>query len=335
MKKLIPTLVVVVILIAGWVYAANQNYFREEEAVQAKLLGISSADIQAITLHEGTEDKSGTGTDSDAVSTLELKDGIWHMTEPKNYPLNEYSVGSWLDAMSSADQEMVVEESPKDVEKYGLGNAATRLDIKVKDGREFKIAIGNQLPAGDAHYVQVNSGAVVAVKNDAVTNIALTRRQLLDTTPFNMDESNVRTLEWEGEESSWMLKASAEGDTASEHTWTINGKSIKAEDAISLIGQIKNLTTADDVRKASELKDAIPRSTLSAQQQVNGKETTTVYRLLTTSSEPDTIWVVTPDEGWAYTMDAASLKEVEKDAEKLKTSAASSEPNTSETSSEK
>lgn len=335
MKKLIPTLVVVVILIAGWVYAANQNYFREEEAVQAKLLGISSADIQAITLHEGTEDKSGTGTDSDAVSTLELKDGIWHMTEPKNYPLNEYSVGSWLDAMSSADQEMVVEESPKDVEKYGLGTAATRLDIKVKDGREFKIAIGNQLPAGDAHYVQVNSGAVVAVKNDAVTNIALTRRQLLDTTPFNMDESNVRTLEWEGEESSWMLKASAEGDTASEHTWTINGKSIKAEDAISLIGQIKNLTTTDDVRKASELKDAIPRSTLSAQQQVNGKETTTVYRLLTTSSEPDTIWVITPDEGWAYTMDAASLKEVEKDAEKLKTSTVSSEPNTSETSSKK
>ncbi|WP_308723101.1 DUF4340 domain-containing protein [Paenibacillus polysaccharolyticus] len=335
MKKLIPTLVVVVILIAGWVYAANQNYFREEEAVQAKLLGISSADIQAITLHEGTEDKSGTGTDSDAVSTLELKDGIWHMTEPMNYPLNEYSVGSWLDAMSSADQEMVVEESPKDVEKYGLGTAATRLDIKVKDGREFKIAIGNQLPAGDAHYVQVNSGAVVAVKNDAVTNIALTRRQLLDTTPFNMDESNVRTLEWEGEASSWMLKASAEGDTASEHTWTINGKSIKAEDAISLIGQIKNLTTADDVRKASELKDAIPRSTLSVQQQVNGKETTTVYRLLTTSSEPDTIWVITPDEKWAYAMDAAGLKEVEKDADKLKTSTVSSEPNTSETSSKK
>ncbi|MDP9701236.1 MULTISPECIES: DUF4340 domain-containing protein [Paenibacillus] len=335
MKKLIPTLVVVVILIAGWVYAANQNYFREEETVQAKLLGISSADIQAITLHEGTEDKSGTGTDSDAVSTLELKDGIWHMTEPKNYPLNEYSVGSWLDAMSSADQEMVVEESPKDVEKYGLGTAATRLDIKVKDGREFKLAIGSQLPAGDAHYVRVNSGAVVAVKNDAVTNIALTRRQLLDTTPFNMDESNVRTLEWEGEESSWMLKASAEGDTASEHTWTINGKSIKAEDAISLIGQIKNLTTADDVRKASELKDAIPRSTLSAQQQVNGKETTTVYRLLTTSSEPDTIWVITPDEGWAYTMDAASLKEMEKVAEKLKTSTVSSEPATSQTSSKK
>ncbi|MCM3134610.1 DUF4340 domain-containing protein [Paenibacillus polysaccharolyticus] len=335
MKKLIPTLVVVVILIAGWVYAANQNYFREEEAVQAKLLGISSADIQAITLHEGTEDKSGTGSDSDAVSTLELKDGVWHMTEPKNYPLNEYSVGSWLDAMSSADQEMVVEESPKDVEKYGLGAAATRLDIKLKDGREFKIAIGSQLPAGDGHYVQVNSGAVVAVKNDAVTNIALTRRQLLDTTPFNMDESNVRTLEWEGEASSWMLKASAEGDTASEHTWTLNGKSIKAEDAISLISQIKNLTTADDVRKASDVKDAIPRSTLSVQQQVNGKETTTVYRLLTTSSEPDTIWVITPDEGWAYTMDAASLKEVEKVAEKLKTSAASSEPNTSETSSEK
>lgn len=342
MKKLIPTMVVVVILIAGWVYAANQNYFREEEAVQAKLLGISSADIQAITLHEGTKDKPGTGTGtdagtdagtgSDAVSTLELKDGVWHMTEPKDYPLNEYSVGSWLDAISSADQEMVVEESPKDVAKYGLGTTATRLDIKAKDGQEFKLAIGSQLPAGDTHYVQVNSGAVVAVKNDAVTNMALTRRQLLDTTPFNMDESNVRTLEWEGEASSWMLKASGEGDTASEHTWTLNGKSIKAEDAISLISQIKNLTTSDDVRKVSELTGGIPRSTLSVEQQVDGKAVTAVYRLLTVPSEPDTIWLITPDEGWAYAMDAAGLKEVEKVAEKLKTSTASSEPATSETS---
>ncbi|WP_186375581.1 DUF4340 domain-containing protein [Paenibacillus xylanexedens] len=344
MKKLIPTMVVVVILIAGWVYAANQNYFREEEAVQAKLLGISSADIQAITLHEGTKDKPGTGTGtgtdagtdagtgSDAVSTLELKDGVWHMTEPKDYPLNEYSVGSWLDAISSADQEMVVEESPKDVAKYGLGTTATRLDIKAKDGQEFKLAIGSQLPAGDTHYVQVNSGAVVAVKNDAVTNMALTRRQLLDTTPFNMDESNVCTLEWEGEASSWMLKASGEGDTASEHTWTLNGKSIKAEDAISLISQIKNLTTSDDVRKVSELTGGIPRSTLSVEQQVDGKAVTAVYRLLTVPSEPDTIWLITPDEGWAYAMDAAGLKEVEKVAEKLKTSTVSSEPATSETS---
>ncbi|MBB6020699.1 hypothetical protein HNR77_001761 [Paenibacillus sp. JGP012] len=340
MKKLIPTIVVVVILIAGWLYAANHNYFREEEAVQAKLLGVTSADIEAITLHEGAADKSVTGTDtnanaSNAVSTLERKDGIWQMSQPKGYPLNEYSVGSWLDALSGADQEMVVEESPKDVEKYGLGSTATTLDIKVKDGRELKLVIGNLLPAGDAHYARVDAGPVVAVKNEAVTNIALTRQSLLDTTPFNMDESNVRTLEWEGEAASWMLKASAEGDTASEHEWTLNGKSIKAEDAISLIGKIKNLTTAEDVRKASDLKGAIPRSTLSVEQQVNGQETTTVYRLLTTSSDPDQIWVITPDGEWAYTMDAAALKEAEKFPASIKnTSAVPSEPTSSSASSE-
>ncbi|WP_342552587.1 DUF4340 domain-containing protein [Paenibacillus sp. FSL R7-0652] len=319
MKKLIPTIVVVVILIAGWVYAANQNYFREEEALKTKLLDISSADIQAITLHEGAGGKS----EADAVSRVELKDGAWHMSTPKDYPLNQYSVGSWLDALSSADQEMVVEESPKNVEKYGLGSTATRLDMQLKTGRKIKLAIGSQLPAGDAHYVQVDSGAVVAVNNEAVTNIALTRHGLLDTTPFNMDESAIHTLEWEGEAASWMLRASSEGDTASEHAWTLNGKSINAEDAISLIDKIKNLTTAEDVRKASDLKGAIPRSTLSVEQQVNGQETTTVYRLLIIPSEPDTIWVITPDGGWAYAMDAASLKETEKFAETLKTSTVS------------
>ncbi|MBR2565503.1 MAG: DUF4340 domain-containing protein [Paenibacillus sp.] len=316
MKKLIPTIVVVVILIIGWVYAANQNYFREEEAVQAKLLNISSTDIQAITLHEGSEDQSD--ADTAVVSTLEVQDGNWHMTEPKDYPLNEYSVSSWLDALSSADQEMVVEESPKDVGKYGLDNTATRLDIRLKDGREFKLVIGSQLPTGDTHYVQVNSGAVVAVKNEAVTNIALTRQGLMDTTPFNLDESNVGTLEWEGEAASWMLKASAEGNTASERTWTLNGTSIKAEEAVSLISQIKNLSTADDVRKASELKGAIPRSTLLVEQQ--GEESTTVYRMMTTSAEPNLIWVVTPDGQWAYRLDAANVEEAEKFSDTIKSS---------------
>ncbi|WFR64795.1 hypothetical protein P9222_12415 [Paenibacillus amylolyticus] len=42
MRKWFPTILVVIVLIVGWVYAANQNYFREEEAVQAKLLGIET-----------------------------------------------------------------------------------------------------------------------------------------------------------------------------------------------------------------------------------------------------------------------------------------------------
>ncbi|CAI6083013.1 hypothetical protein PAECIP112173_03760 [Paenibacillus sp. JJ-100] len=325
MKKLIPTIVVVAILIIGWVYAANQNYFREEEAVQAKLLNISSADIQAITLHEGSKEQPG--ADKTVVSTLEVQDGNWHMTEPKDYPLNEYSVSSWLDALSSADQEMVVEESPKDMGKYGLDNTATRLDIRLKDGRELKLVIGSQLPTGDTHYVQVNSGAVVAVKNEAVTNMALTRQGLMDTTPFNLDESNVGTLEWEGEAASWMLKASAEGNTASGRTWTLNGNSVKAEEAISLISQIKNLTAADDVRKASELKGAIPRSTLLVELQ--GEESTegstAVYRMMTTSAEPNLIWVVTPDGQWAYGLDAANVEEVEKFSDTIKSSNTSSE----------
>ena len=58
--------------------------------------------------------------------------------------------------------------------------------------------------------MQVNSGAVVAVTNEAVTNIAHTP-PIDGYDPFNMDETNVRTLEWEGEAASWMLKSSVEG----------------------------------------------------------------------------------------------------------------------------
>ncbi|WP_458461573.1 DUF4340 domain-containing protein [Paenibacillus sp.] len=325
MRKWVPTILVVIVLIVGWVYAASQNYFREEEAVQAKLLGIQSGDIQSITIHDTTEGTSGTA----ASSTLELENGVWQMVEPKGYPLNGYSVSSWLDALSGANQELVVEEAPTDLDKYGLGTDATRMDIKLKDNREIKLAIGGQLPADDARYVRVDSGPVVAVQTEAITSIALSRHDLLDTTPFNMDETNVGSLEWEGEAATWMLTSTSENDAA-EQTWTLNGKTIGATDAVSLIGKIKNLSTADDVRKASELKGTVPRFTLSVEQTVNGQQVRDVYRGLTVPSEPDQIWVITPDGQWAYAMDGTSLTEAEKFPDTIKASTSSGESSSSE-----
>lgn len=320
MRKWVPTILVVIVLIVGWVYAASQNYFREEEAVQAKLLGIQSGDIQSITIHDTTEETTGAASSS----TLELENGVWQMVEPKAYPLNGYSVSSWLDALSGANQELLVEEEPTDLDKYGLGTDATRMDIKLKDNREIKLAIGGQLPADDARYVRVDSGPVVAVQTETMTNIDLSRRDLLDTTPFNMDETNVGSLEWEGEAATWMLKSTS-GEGAAEQAWTLNGKSIEATDAVSLIGKIKNLSTADDVRKASELKGTVPRFTLSVEQTLNGQQVRDVYRGLTLPSEPDQIWVITPDGQWAYNMDATSLTEAEKFPDTIKASTTSSE----------
>jgi len=50
-----------------------------------------------------------------------------------------------------------------------------------------------------------------------------------------------------------------------------------------------------------------------------------VYRGLTMPSEPDQIWVITPDGQWAYAMDATSLKEAEKFPDTIKASTTSSE----------
>ncbi|HBU85983.1 MAG TPA: DUF4340 domain-containing protein [Paenibacillus sp.] len=319
MKKWLPTILVVLVLIIGWVYAASQNYFREEEAEKVKLLGIKSADIQSITIHDNNADTSG----ASKPSQLELNNGVWSMVEPKAYPLNGYAVSSWLDALSGADQELIVEEEPKDLDKYGLGADATLLDIQLKDNRKIKLSIGGQLPADDARYVRVDSGPIVAVQTESISNIEKSRHDLLDTTPFNLDESNVTTLEWEGEAATWMLKSASE-EGAAEQTWTLNGEAVEATGAVSLIGKIKNLSTADDVRKASELKGTVPRFSLSVEQTVNGEAVTDVYRGLIIPSEPDQIWVVTPDGQWAYPMDTVSLKEAEQFPTSIQKSDASS-----------
>ncbi|WP_145409271.1 DUF4340 domain-containing protein [Paenibacillus xylanexedens] len=315
MRKWIPTILAVLVLMVGWMYAASQNYFREEAAEQVKLLGIQAGDIEAITIHSPTSE--GNSAASEETSQLKLEQGVWHMVEPKAYPLNGYAVSSLLDALSAADQDLVVEETPTNVEKYGLGTNAAKLDIQLKDQRKIELTIGGQLPADDARYVRVDSGAIVAVKSETISGIELSRRELLDTTPFNLDESNVQSLDWEGEAATWILKSTAQ-EGAMEKQWTFNGAELEATDAVSLIGKIKNLTTADDVRRASELKNTVPRFTVTVEQNVNGETITDVYRGLMVASDPDQIWVITPDGEWAYALQADALQDVENSAEALK-----------------
>ncbi|WP_128103350.1 DUF4340 domain-containing protein [Paenibacillus sp. DCT19] len=315
MRKWMPTILAVLVLMVGWMYAASQNYFREEAAEQVKLLGIQAGDIEAITIHSPTTE--GNSVASEETSQLKLEQGVWHMVEPKAYPLNGYAISSLLDALSAADQDLVVEETPTNVEKYGLGTNAAKLDIQLKDQRKIELTIGGQLPADDARYVRVDSGAIVAVKSETISGIELSRRELLDTTPFNLDESNVQSLDWEGEAATWILKSTAQ-EGAMEKQWTFNGAELEATDAVSLIGKIKNLTTADDVRRASELKNTVPRFTFTVEQNVNGETITDVYRGLMVASDPDQIWVITPDGEWAYGLQTDVLQDVENSAEALK-----------------
>lgn len=302
MRKWIPTVLLLVVLGAGIVYAKSQNFFREQAPAARQLVQLTQGDITSFAI---------TGKDGKPVE-LNQRDGKWSMSKPQSYPLNSYTIDNWLAAIQNVKLGEVVESSPKDVAKYGISATNNQIQIKTKDGSEHTFAFGETLPSGDAVYVLSDKKEVASVPMDALSGLLLGAADFTDTTPFDWDDDKLSGLEWEGQSASWMLKSSGDGGTGESSfiAWTLNGKSVTSDTVTSLSQQIKNLVSSQSLRKASELNKPVHRFTLSVSL---GKQDNPqlVYQGWTVNGDPDTVWVVPPQSNWAYGLSASDVKRIE------------------------
>lgn len=301
MRKWIPTVLLLVVLGAGIIYAKSQNFFREQAPAARQLVQLTQGDITSFAI---------TGKDGKSVE-LDQHDGKWSMSKPRSYPLNQYTLDNWLAAIQNIKLGDVVESSPKDVAKYGISATHDQVEIKTKNGDVRTFAFGDTLPSGDAVYVLSDQKEIASVPIDTLSGLLLGVDDFTDTTPFDWDDTKLSGIEWEGQNASWMLRSSGNsgtGDSASA-SWTLNGKSVAGDTATSLSQQIKNLTSNQALRKASELNKPVHRFTLSIS--LGKQDSQLVYQGWTLNDDPETVWVVPPQSNWAYGLSASDVNHAE------------------------
>ncbi|MCM3129881.1 MULTISPECIES: DUF4340 domain-containing protein [unclassified Paenibacillus] len=301
MKKFIPTLLLLVILAGGWIYAHSQNYFKEEPETARKLMDTS-------TIDPGEIEKFSVITGGEEVQLTKEQDG-WVMTKPEAYPVNSYAVGNWLEALRTAEITKVIVDNPTDVEKYGLDLAGDGIVMTAQNGTELTLAVGHMLPTGEDNYVQIDGSQVAAVSEAQVSSLMLSPLQFMDTTPFEWDNDQLESLEWEGEDSTWVLRRTPE----EENSWTMNGKDVELAEADSLMNLTKNIAT-DQVLKPLDADQAQIAFTLTAALEDG---TNRVYQGWMNSSEPGVIFVKTADDSLSYVLAADSIQEIKDKAEEL------------------
>jgi len=299
MKKYVPTLILVLVFVGGLSYALSQNFFgEEEEAPAAKLTTIDTSKVAGIRIANG-----------DLTYQLVKNDDEWNFTEPDNYPVNPYAVDSWLNALSAAEQGSVVEESPEDVSGYGLDVAKKGITLTESDGTVATIAIGDTLPTGNADYAQIDGGPVAQVDANTVSSLLPSITTLVDTTPFEWDDADLKELTYKRGSAAWTLSNSS-SDAASP-TWTLDGKPIEATDAATVSGSLKYIASDRLPVKASTLASAKNDFMLKLIATADGKETTQTY---TGKKDPDIdtlVWVIPEGSEWAYAVQPDDLKTAE------------------------
>ncbi|QDY83904.1 DUF4340 domain-containing protein [Paenibacillus polymyxa] len=301
MRKWIPTVLLLVVLGAGIIYAKSQNFFREQTPEARQLVQLTQGDITSFAI---------TGKDGKSVE-LNQRDGKWSMTKPRAYPLNQYTIDNWLSAIQNVKLGDVVESSPINVAKYGISATHDQIEIKTKNGDVRTFAFGEALPSGDAVYVLSDQKEIASVPIDTLSGLLLGVDDFTDTTPFDWDDTKLSGIEWEGQNASWMLRSSGNsgtGDPASS-SWTLNGKAVAGDTATSLSQQIKNLASNQALRKASELNKPVHRFTLSVS--LGKDDAQQVYQGWTLTDDPNTVWVVPPQSNWAYGLAASDVDHAE------------------------
>lgn len=305
MKNFIPTILLLVVLAGLWAFAHTQDYFQEQADEPEKLMGTDSIDPSAITSFRIVS--GGESTE------LTKQDNKWVMTAPEAYPVNSYAVDEWLDTVSNADVASVVEENPSDLEKYGLSLEDQGIILTTDDGGTVEIALGNNLPTGSKVYAQLGGGQVVSIADTTASSLLLSPLQFMDTTPFEWDNDQLVSLEWESSDISWVLKRKdeVEGETAA---WTLNGKDIELTDADSLMNKLKTIATDQVLQKPKQGSTSVS-FTVTAELKDG---TTRVYKGLKDSSGEGIYYVKTEqDTSLAYVISADSLDKVTDTAQEL------------------
>jgi hypothetical protein len=307
MKRLLPTLIVVIVCLTGFWYASSQNFFKDKAAVVNQLVTLKASDIAAIQLQAA--DVASTNTTDAALKPTEItkKSTNWEMTLPAAYPVNSFGVDSWNDAYAALTYESVVEENPANLADYGLADPKQFFQVTLQDGTTKKLLIGNALPIEGHVYAKfADALKVYDVTDQALAGLKKQPLDFIDKNAVKITYDNVKSIQFEWKGAKWLLEKAEADKTVFESTWKLDGKERKANEGTAILDKIVGLATAELPKAASDVKMDAPELKVIVTESIAGKDSISTF---TGKIDQDNIWIAKQGGSWAFAVPTASVQE--------------------------
>jgi hypothetical protein len=313
MKRLVPTLILVVICIAGFWYASAHDFFREPKEEPVPLVAVSKDDVQSFTI-KNNDENSGDA----ALITLEKKDGAWTMTQPASYPLNSYGADSWVNAIIAVKGDKKLEDDPSNLAEYGLDKPKLEYTVTLKDGSVKKLFVGNTTPIPEYMFVKTSdSPAVYQASLELLNPLKKEPFDFLEKSPFQFEYNKLKvlTVEWGGKQ--WTLTKKDPSKMGYESEWKLGDLDLSASDGSSFLDRMINISTSSMVRKASEVNTEGAELKVSIIEEKDGKDIPSTYLGKIDANQND-IWIVKQGGDWAYVIPVATAQNLYDKADEIR-----------------
>src|SRR6185436_6745550 len=106
--------------------------------------------------------------------------GVWSMTEPEPTPADQNAAASAAASFTNLHYSTII-TSVTDLSGFGVLTPAYTIELKLADGSQLKLAVGNKTPTDIGYYVLRDSETNVLVVDSGTMDIVL---NLLDTPPL-------------------------------------------------------------------------------------------------------------------------------------------------------
>ncbi|MDF2962689.1 MAG: hypothetical protein K0S39_4424 [Paenibacillus sp.] len=298
MKRLIPTLLLVIICIGGFWYASSKDFFKETKEPAATLVKVNKDEVAGYSIKNGENEIE-----------LQRKDGKWTMTKPSALPLNELSADGWVESFNAVSKEKTVDANASDLAQFGLDKPGQQFKVTMANGTAHTLSVGAPVAIQDFSYAMFSgSPEVFQVSDSQIKPLAMTQIDFMEKSPVKLEYDQVRSLslDWKGQK--WTLTKADADKKAYESDWKLDEQVVKGTDASQYLDKLQFFSTEQPARPVGEIKMDAPELRIEVKSvDASKKEVTAVY---TGKIQQDNVWLVKEGSEWAYALPVTSIQEL-------------------------
>lgn len=183
--------VVLLAALTGGVYWSNKSQEKEQAKPPAdappKLVSATDDQVQQITLQ-----KKGAG----ALVLKRDNSNKWTMISPPAFPVDQTEATSIVSAYTSLVWDKLVDEKATDLAQYGLQPPVVEATFALKNGKQQKILMGDDVPTGGNAYAKLDGDPrVFTIGTTTKTAFSKTAADLRDKRLLTFDQDKITSID--------------------------------------------------------------------------------------------------------------------------------------------
>jgi len=183
-------LVIIVALLGGAYYFLNKKSQNDSD-------DYSGSDTTKLTDFLSTDVESVTVKNADGTFVVVKKDDKWVISSPADFTGDSSVLSSLVTNACSVSADKLIEENAQDLSIYGLDKPVT-VTIKLKDGKEAAIEVGNLTPTKSGYYAKIpGENKVYTIGTYTGGKLAVSKKDLRTKDIYTVTTDDITKLSME------------------------------------------------------------------------------------------------------------------------------------------